>query len=230
MPGCCSLVAVRRISLITIFNFPYYPLPPLSLALYEIGNVIVVDWQRYSMLDAGLWTQYLVRIGRQVARFVRRQGSLIDLKRLTLFGHGDGAHIAGNVGKSLRGEVDQIVALDPINPAFDTYYRHNPRACLQKSDADWVQVICTTKMYGTNELDADSIWTVNDGLVQPQCKHDDRWQRLRCSHVWAIGYYLESLDERLKLYDDTHTQRFGYYAPRLNGCFNLHYNPNKGTM
>lgn len=76
------------------------------------------------------------RLGAELLFKISRN-SQYSLKNITVVGFSLGAHIAGNIGKNLFGQLGVIVALDPAGPfisSSDLDFSVHP------SDAHYVQV------------------------------------------------------------------------------------------
>ncbi len=57
-----------------------------------------------------------------------------------MLGHSLGAQLAGYTGKFLDGQIGHITGLDPASPGFQEYL-YNPNCHLDKTDANFVDVI-----------------------------------------------------------------------------------------
>ncbi|XP_050503652.1 lipoprotein lipase-like [Diabrotica virgifera virgifera] len=159
-------------------------------------NIFVVDWSPIAS-DQYIFAQSQVRrVGEYVADFVR---SLINeyslqLDKLTFVGHSLGAHVCGNAGAALNGQVDTIVGLDPAGPLFIASYKDNR---IDKDDAINVQVIHTNggtyPQRGYYDPCGDSDFYANGGQSQPGCRGNSSES---CSHARAYEIYAESLTSK----------------------------------
>lgn len=80
-------------------------------------------------------------VGKEVATFIGRLSAAFNypLIDFTLIGFSLGAHIAGNIGKALNGEIGVIIALDPAGPFISST---NSSFSVYPTDAKYVQVFC----------------------------------------------------------------------------------------
>ena len=66
------------------------------------------------------------------------------LENIHLVGHSLGAHVVGFIAKTVQsmglGKIKQITGLDPAYPFFEL---HGPEDRIDKSDAEFVQIIHT---------------------------------------------------------------------------------------
>ncbi|KAG0727770.1 Inactive pancreatic lipase-related protein 1 [Chionoecetes opilio] len=170
------------------------------------SNVISVDWPA----GTSWWLpSYYNAVGRvpSVARdlsgLLQCLGGLwgLDLRDVHLIGHSLGAHVAGLAAAPLN-TVGRISGLDP---AGLDYHNVPPDERLDKSDADYVDVIhtngCATlnkwlDCYGINENLGHSDFWPNGGQHQPSCGKRKKLIQgeIGCSHEMAYVYYIESLD------------------------------------
>uniref|UniRef100_T1J6R0 Vitellogenin domain-containing protein n=1 Tax=Strigamia maritima TaxID=126957 RepID=T1J6R0_STRMM len=187
-----------------------------ELLLKEDCNVIFVEWGDGAGLPYMQACANARVTGDQVAHMLRflKQEANLDLKRVHIIGQGLGAHVAGYAGKTSK--VGRITALDPVDPYFsgsDTKVR------LDKSDADFVDVIHTdgssllTLGMGMNKPIGHVDFYPNNGRDQPGCGDLlDRvtgsfWDLMRlnligareglaCSHRRAIDLFTESINTK----------------------------------
>ncbi|XP_068622617.1 pancreatic triacylglycerol lipase-like [Battus philenor] len=141
-------------------------------------NVIVVDWSKVSMEDYITAAERVPRIGQYLGDFLTFfcDATGVPLRSLHLIGHSLGAHVVGNAGKKLGGQVGRITGLDPAGPLWN---KNSNR--LSKTDAHYVEAIHTNAgVFGI----ASSVGTVdfypNGGVSQPgcltdECNHDRSW-------------------------------------------------------
>lgn len=117
-------------------------------------NVIGVCWGSYAKKFNYKGVQANVKnVALKVMKFIKEivEDPSIDLtvQHITLVGHSLGAHIAGIVGKHTKfcgvdkkhEKIPVIVGLDPAGPRFSI---RDPLDRLDKSDADYVEVIHTS--------------------------------------------------------------------------------------
>jgi len=137
------------------------------------ANILVVDWE-----DGANTLNYWAAAGRvddvgvEIADYLLGQG--VNPADTTLIGHSLGAHIMGEAGEELRerrGEVDQLIGLDPAGPEFEGGWFSNPNPTddrLDPSDADRVVAFHTSSTLGYDDPLADLDLYINwDDLLQP---------------------------------------------------------------
>ncbi|KAJ8928297.1 hypothetical protein NQ314_019152 [Rhamnusium bicolor] len=158
------------------------------LAKHDI-NVFVIDWGPAAKRNYAAAKWVVSDIGEYIADFLKTLVSTYHLKisRVACVGFSLGAHVCGNVGESLNGQLGHIVGLDPASPLF-LILKKSGR--LDSSDAKFVQVIhtSTTISFATSIGHAD--YFPNGGVKQPGCG-DIIYQK--CSHHRAHKYYTESI-------------------------------------
>ncbi|KAB0795941.1 hypothetical protein PPYR_10002 [Photinus pyralis] len=165
----------------------------ITKALLETSdiNVFVLDW---SKIASGLYTTAFLSVegvGSHLANFIVAlvREFQLDIRRVALVGHSLGAHIAGCAGAAVNGTLRYIVGLDPAGPLFSLW---NTKNRLDKSDAEFVQVIHTAGgLAGMLSSIGHADYFPNDGTPpQPGCGMDLIGV---CSHSQAYVYYSESL-------------------------------------
>ncbi|KAI0239011.1 Lipase member I [Lamellibrachia satsuma] len=178
-------------------------------------NVITVHWdsaQLYYPQSASDTRSVGAEIALRVKLLV---GGGADRANIWCVGHSLGAHVCGHAGK--RVPFGRITGLDPAGPMFELY---DNKAGLQKTDADFVDVI------HTNGVEAIAMamgllkplghvdFYPNGGGLQPGCFIDPFASRegkendvstlgdLRpaCSHRRAIELYHESITSNCKFF------------------------------
>lgn len=104
-------------------------------------NVISVDWESgaeppyaQAIANARVVALEIVALSKMLEKMGR-----LSPDRTTLIGHGVGAHIAGYVGKCIKG-IKKIVALDPTGPSFSMM---PCKVKLTRRDAQYVEVLHT---------------------------------------------------------------------------------------
>lgn len=183
------------------------------LARHDV-NVFVVDWSPVAGRNY-ISAQGAVRtVGTYVADFVRSLVSTYGLRldRVAFVGHSLGAHVSGNAGAALNGQVDHIVGLDPAGPLF-TMSNTNNR--LDPTDARFVQVIHTNGgLLGFGRSIGDSDFYPNGGSSQPGCGVDLAGT---CAHSRAYSYYAEAITASRNLFVSTLCTSFSdFTAGRCN--------------
>ncbi|XP_050546187.1 lipase member H-like isoform X2 [Daktulosphaira vitifoliae] len=150
-------------------------------------NVILVDWsdvwsKKLSYKYAVSQSHDLIDLLANFINVLGPHGILKNLNDVTLVGHSLGAHVVGNVGRKLNGEVKRIIALDPARPSFESD-SINERVNI--NSGKFVIVIHTsTKFFGLKEPLGHVDIYFNGGLLQPAF----------CSHSKAIEYLINSIN------------------------------------
>lgn len=109
-------------------------------------NIFTVNWEEiaknnYYFSSAEQTKDVGGAIAEMIDELVNR-GS--DLSRIHIIGHSLGAHIAGFAGKFISsGKVGRITGLDPARLGFQLYFDPKGERRLNKSDAQFVDVIHT---------------------------------------------------------------------------------------
>lgn len=157
-------------------------------------NVIVVDWGKGAFnpnyFQAALSVDGVGEVVANMVKFLRQQSKETDPLDITLVGHSLGAHVAGSAGRRLDPKVQNIVALDPANPAFGTtYLRLTP---VNPGDAIYVQSIHTNRgVLGRNYPCGHASFYPNYGPKQPGCEWDFSFT---CDHGRSYYLFAESIN------------------------------------
>ncbi|XP_018568073.1 pancreatic triacylglycerol lipase [Anoplophora glabripennis] len=204
------------------------------LARHDI-NVFVVDWSPVAGRNYVSAQGAVTTVGNHVADFIRALIATFGLRldRVAFVGHSLGAHVSGNAGASLNGQVDHIVGLDPALPLFSI---NNINNRLDPSDARFVQVIHTNGgLLGFRDSIGDSDFFPNGGSSQPGCGVDLAGT---CAHSRAYAYYAEAIRASRNLFvsalcgnmndfnagrcnSNTRSAMGGYTIDRIRGDFYL---------
>ncbi|CAG9802696.1 unnamed protein product [Chironomus riparius] len=169
-------------------------------------NFLILDYGNFSggnyIFDA---VPNAIKIGKLFAKTLvdLHENDFIDINHVTLIGFSLGAHIMGEVGRTIQVisnetlKIPHIVGLDPATPAF---YPLNPYVvALNVYDAGFVQIIHTDAenfgiSVGTGHID---FWP-NGGSNQPNCPEFDKTNILKienqCSHLRSVQYFAESVN------------------------------------
>ncbi|KAJ8951112.1 hypothetical protein NQ318_021556 [Aromia moschata] len=153
-------------------------------------NFFVVDWSPVASRNYVASQRAVVKVGHYMAMFIKALVTSygLNLSRVAFVGHSLGAHVAGNAGAALDGQVDYIVGLDPASPLFSRRKTDNR---LDRTDAKYVQVMHTNGGYlGIQNPIGHSDYYPNGGSSQPGCGYDIMGT---CAHSRAWSYYAESL-------------------------------------
>ncbi|KAJ8983361.1 hypothetical protein NQ317_009274 [Molorchus minor] len=188
-------------------SFNYYVKEAL-LKKHNI-NLFVVDWSPVAKRNYLTAKLSVLDVGRFVATFIKSLVSQydLDLSKLAFVAHSLGAHIAGNAGAALNGQVDYIVGLDPASPLFT---KGNLDNRLDRTDAKFVQIIHTNGGYlGVRNPAGHSDYFPNGGCAQPGCGYDFF---KRCSHARAWKFYVESVTSDGNLFVSRRCCSYGRYA------------------
>jgi pimeloyl-ACP methyl ester carboxylesterase len=114
----------------------------------------------------------------------------IKPENVHLIGHSLGAHIAGNAGRFLNGQLSRVTGLDPAGPHFPVVA---PDA-LKPDDARFVDVVHSDDIFGSLIPRGMADFYPNRGTRgQPGCVSLDLLQSASCNHMRAVLYYAESI-------------------------------------
>ncbi|XP_028129789.1 pancreatic lipase-related protein 3-like [Diabrotica virgifera virgifera] len=157
------------------------------LSKYNI-NLLVVDWSRVANDLYLIASASVEKIGQIVGNYIKtlQHKFQLDLNKTAIVGHSLGAHVAGIAGRTVGGEANYLIGLDPAWPLFVVLHR-NIR--IRPTDAKFVQVIHTSDVGIQGPL-GHSDYYPNGGLRQPGClpaAFD------LCSHVRAYQLLAESI-------------------------------------
>lgn len=136
----------------------------------EDVNLITVDWEDmasnlYYFESARRTEDVGMAIAELIAFMVSDMGLSFD--RVHIIGHSLGAHTAGYAGKFTEGRVARITGLDPAGPYF---YFKGPENRLDKTDAQFVDVIHTAVGSAGHYKELGHIdFFPNGGIFQPGC-------------------------------------------------------------
>lgn len=108
------------------------------------------------------------------------------------------AHICGVVGSYLNGgKIGKVVGLDPAGPGYDIA---NETTRLSISSALYVECVHTGYYLGIRAPICQANFYANQGSHQPGCANFFGVDDKVCSHVRAIWYFIESLDNQKGFY------------------------------
>ena len=135
-------------------------------------NVLTVDWKTGSIyINAVKKIANSANGVNDILKRLFRQGFFMvdDLKRMNIhcIGHSLGAHFCGKLGNLLQKDLGlklmRITALDPAGPCFKNYDDYSR---LDRNDADYVDVIHTSSVFGIQEPIGHSNYYPNGGKNQ----------------------------------------------------------------
>ncbi|XP_066593763.1 phospholipase A1 VesT1.02 [Prorops nasuta] len=155
-------------------------------------NVFLVDW---GVLCAPPCYPAAVSNLRPVAKCLAQSLTTLrnlglPMPRTTCVGHSLGAHLCGIMSNYLLFRMHKIVGLDPARPLL----RPGLVNRLDSGDANFVEVIHTNAgYYGESGRVGHADFCVNGGKLQPFCENKPNYQL--CSHVWAVCYMAQSIDD-----------------------------------
>ncbi|XP_061719965.1 pancreatic triacylglycerol lipase-like [Cydia pomonella] len=146
-------------------------------------NVIIVDWSRLALSDYATAALGVPAVGRGVGQFLRFLNQVTGARfdNMHLIGFSLGAHLVGNAGRELGGQVIRVTGLDPAGPLWNL-----SRDRLQPTDGGYVEAIHTDGGYtvgglGIGSAIADADFFPNGGISQPGCltnicNHNRAWE------------------------------------------------------
>ncbi|XP_012141585.2 pancreatic triacylglycerol lipase [Megachile rotundata] len=152
-------------------------------------NLIALDWGDIAIDINYLFVSSQVSvIGEAVGEFLEKLSEVIDLNTLHVIGHSLGAHVAGQIGRSMNVTLARITGLDP---AFPLFY---PSTChIRPTDAETVVILHTDAGFYGTPVDTGTVdFYANRGVVpQPGCPKIIGSEL--CSHQRSVKLYAESL-------------------------------------
>ncbi|XP_017792811.1 PREDICTED: uncharacterized protein LOC108574698 [Habropoda laboriosa] len=174
-------------------------------------NIVCVDWGPGSAVPNYVRAAANTRlVGRQLAKLIRSLN--VPLEKVHLIGFSLGAHVAGFAGAELA-NVSRITGLDPAGPLFET---QDPRARLDKTDANFVDVIHSNGEQlllgglGSWQPMGDVDFYPNGGRMQTGCSNlflgavsDIIWSsavegRSLCNHRRAYKLFTDSVSPKCR--------------------------------
>ncbi|CAK1580964.1 unnamed protein product [Parnassius mnemosyne] len=163
---------------------------PINMALRNAllanadHNVIVLDWSVIADKDYATAVIGVPRVGQRLGQFLAFLSLVTgtSFKTMHLVGHSLGAHVVGNAGRTLHGQVARITGLDPAGPLWNINSQR-----LRETDAIYVEAIHTDGgKYGLIEPVATADFYPNGGVSQPGCvtnicNHNRSWKLFAAS-------------------------------------------------
>ncbi|XP_015607899.1 uncharacterized protein LOC107273844 isoform X2 [Cephus cinctus] len=187
-----------------------YEMRSALMSVHEC-NIVCVDWGPGSAVPNYVRAAANTRlVGRQLAKLVRSLN--VPLEKVHLIGFSLGAHVAGFAGAEL-GNVSRITGLDPAGPLFES---QDPRARLDATDANFVDVIHSNGEQlilgglGSWQPMGDVDFYPNGGRMQTGCSNlflgavsDIIWSsavegRSLCNHRRAYKLFTDSVSPKCR--------------------------------
>ncbi|XP_037037164.1 phospholipase A1 member A-like [Bradysia coprophila] len=166
-------------------------------------NVLILDW---ATLADGLYPTAVRKssdLGPTIADiFLDLFDNGLPHAKLHIVGHSLGAHLAGQIGRTITEKSDGLIKLERItglDPAFPQYYPSIGGAkAISDEDAVLVDIIHTDKgrygtLFSTGTVD---FWPNEGGRIQPGCPngiHIPLSDRDLCSHQRSVALWAESV-------------------------------------
>ncbi|XP_061401527.1 pancreatic triacylglycerol lipase-like, partial [Musca vetustissima] len=201
-------------------------------------TVCVVDWGNLSQNDYKSASMSIFDVGLTVAAIVEFLENMypkyMSRSNVTIAGYSLGAHAAGYAGSVLKGQIDQIIGLDPAGPLFtlpavvSTDYR------LDASDAKFVQVLHTSGgTLGVGVKSGHADFYPNGGTApQRNCNSFIQLQDMQntnpiaCSHSTAAIFFKHSMNPDYAFVgyqcDSYWSYSRGLCSNNRNGRFGIH--------
>ncbi|XP_053394688.1 pancreatic lipase-related protein 2-like [Mercenaria mercenaria] len=186
----------------------------------EPMTVITVDWGSGSGFPYSQAAANTRVVGAEIARLINflRAHASVSLDKVHIIGHSLGAHIAGYAGERVPG-IARITGLDPAEPDYkDT----DPLVHLEKTDAEFVDIIHSdgsefdyVSGFGWIKEVGHIDFYPNGGENQPGCPLEsvsnimtaayyngleDAEDTLSCSHSRSIFLFTESISTDCPFY------------------------------
>ncbi|XP_076298872.1 phospholipase A1 [Lasioglossum baleicum] len=152
-------------------------------------NVLVVDWGELAFnINYFYVSSQTMMLGKAIAEAVLKLADVVDLSTLHIIGHSLGAHVAGQVARSVNGTLKRLTGLDP---AFPLFY---PSAChIKQTDAAAVVILHTDGGFYGTPIDTGTVdFYANKGVSpQPGCPIIIGGEI--CSHQRSTRLFAESV-------------------------------------
>ncbi|XP_025025769.1 pancreatic triacylglycerol lipase-like isoform X2 [Python bivittatus] len=177
----------------------------------EDVNCICIDWSKGSRCPYTQAANNIRVVGSEVAYFINilKEKYGYSPSMVHFIGHSLGAHAAAELGRRIKG-IRRITGLDPAQPYFQGT---PPEIRLDKSDAEFVDVIHTDSApiipylgFGMSQAVGHLDFYPNGGEQMPGCKKnpfsqivdiDGIWEGTRdfvaCNHLRSYKYYSDSI-------------------------------------
>ncbi|XP_012221736.2 uncharacterized protein [Linepithema humile] len=213
-------------------NCKYLWVYDMKAALMSVQdcNIVCVDWGPGSAVPNYVRAAANTRlVGRQLAKLIRSLD--VPLEKVHLIGFSLGAHVAGFAGAEL-GNVSRITGLDPAGPLFES---QDPRARLDATDANFVDVIHSNGEQlilgglGSWQPMGHVDYYPNGGKMQSGCSNifvgavsDIIWSstvegRSLCNHRRAYKFFTDSISPKCRF--PAFPCDFGYEGLLRGDCF-----------
>ncbi|KAK8405535.1 hypothetical protein O3P69_001831 [Scylla paramamosain] len=198
--------------------------------LLKLGsyNVISVEWGKLAVAP---WypaaVNHVPQVGELTARLLDWLHEVAGMQGagVQIVGHSLGAHVAGAVGQNLKNfRLPFITGMDPAGPEF---YNLPESSRLDKTDADFVQIIHTNGggveegCVGLKDTLGHVDFFPNGGDHQPGCTVGGDWMDLLtggCSHGRSHQYWTESINGQPTFLSRPCSDWGTYTVGGCNGC------------
>lgn len=167
-------------------------------------NILILDW---STLADGLYPTAVRKsseLGPAIAEiFIDLFDKGLPHAKLHIVGHSLGAHLAGQIGRTINEKSDGFITLERItglDPAFPQYYPAIGGAkAISEKDAVLVDIIHTDEgRYGTPfSTGTVDFWPNGGDRIQPGCPtgiHIPLSDKDLCSHQRSVTLWAESVE------------------------------------
>lgn len=169
----------------------------------EDANVIIVDWVAGAASpNYGNAAANAKSCADELTQFLI--ANQVDRSKIHCIGFSLGAHVCGFIGKQMK--LKRITGLDPAGPVFKDAATSGR---LDKSDADFVDVINTNGVFGIYQSLGHKNFYPNGSPLQPGCLFKNALWEIKttdekvvnlagCSHIRARTYFIESINSSCK--------------------------------
>ncbi|CAF2742355.1 unnamed protein product [Lepeophtheirus salmonis] len=192
-------------------------------------NLFCADWRNGTIYpDYGQGAANTQIAGKMIAIFFNNVSQIFEPigPKLHLIGFSFGAQVCSFAGSNIK-NCSRITGLDPAGPSFR---EHNTSFRLDKSDADFVDVIHTNGVYFTKggigllEVSGHVDFYPFGGETQPYCNNlfeeFSSGQEFGCSHYRAVYLFLESIrNNTCKMIEFPCPEGFRPFQLGQKGCF-----------
>ncbi|XP_040577367.1 pancreatic lipase-related protein 3 isoform X1 [Lepeophtheirus salmonis] len=193
-------------------------------------NLFCADWRNGTIYpDYGQGAANTQIAGKMIAIFFNNVSQIFGPigPKLHLIGFSFGAQVCSFAGSNIP-NCNRITGLDPAGPSFR---EHNTSFRLDKSDADFVDVIHTNGVYFTKggigllDVSGHVDFYPFGGETQPYCNNLFEeflsGQEFGCSHYRAVYLFLESIkNDKCKMVGFPCSGGWNGFHSGEQGCFN----------
>lgn len=181
------------------------------LKIHDV-NVIMVNWKQGAQApDYFSAASNTRKVGEEIAKFIT--DSKMTTSRVHCIGHSLGSHVCGFASKIKR--IGRISGMDPAGPLF----KAQPiKSRLDKSDADFVDIIHTDFELGIQDSIGHLNFYPNGGKLQTGCLSKLNLNGTENDAQERIEMRIEPKGEVLGVLSCSHGRSHQFYANSVSKC------------